>query len=47
MITHHHRPGVVHVSRCRACAREAGLLDHYHRVQREEGTLRATQHWAG
>jgi hypothetical protein len=25
---------------CRACARQAGLLDHYRQVQREEATLR-------
>jgi hypothetical protein len=47
VITHHHRPGVVDVSGRWVCAREAALLDHNHRVQREEDTLRATQHWAG
>lgn len=44
MITQHgHPPGEFDAGHCRACAGEAGLLDHYHRVQREERTLRAAQ----
>jgi len=44
MITQHdHAPGEFDAGHCRACAREAGLLDHYDRVQREEDTLRAVQ----
>jgi hypothetical protein len=44
MITQHdHRPGEFDAGHCRACAGEAGLLDHYHRVQREERTLQAAQ----
>ena len=31
---------------CRACARQAGLLDHYHRVQSEEARLRQTSAYA-
>ena len=43
---HHHRPGVFDAGHCRACARQAGLLDHYHRVQQEEATLRQAHAWA-
>jgi L-aspartate oxidase len=44
MLTNHeHRPGEFDAGHCRACAREAGLLQHYHRVQREEDTLRVAQ----
>jgi hypothetical protein len=44
MITDHdHRPGEFDADHCRACAQETGLLHHYHRVQREEDTLRAAQ----
>lgn len=40
MLIHHaHPPGVFEAGHCRARAREAGLLDHYHRVQREEASL--------
>ncbi|HZC99486.1 MAG TPA: hypothetical protein VFA46_04620 [Actinomycetes bacterium] len=40
---HDHRLGEFDAGHCRACAGEAGLLDHYHRVQREERSLRAAQ----
>jgi hypothetical protein len=40
LVDHHHEPGVFDASHCRACARQAGLLDHYERVQREEARLR-------
>jgi hypothetical protein len=43
LIEHQHRPGVFDPGHCRTCARQADLLDHYHRVQREEDRLRATQ----
>ena len=33
-------PGVFDAGHCRICARQAGLLDHYHRVQEEEARLR-------
>jgi hypothetical protein len=46
LIQHRHRPGVFDPGHCRNCARQADLLDHYHRVQREEDSLRATQRWA-
>jgi hypothetical protein len=43
---HHHGPGLFDAGHCRACARQAGLLDHYWRVQREEDGLRAITRWA-
>jgi hypothetical protein len=43
---HQHPPGVFDPDHCRNCAHQAGLLDHYHRVQRQEDTLRQAQHWA-
>jgi hypothetical protein len=44
MITQHdHRPGKFDAGHCRACAREAGLLDYYRRVQWEEDTLRIAE----
>jgi hypothetical protein len=43
---HHHEPGLFDAGHCRACARQAGLLDHYRRVQQEEATLRQAQGWA-
>jgi hypothetical protein len=39
-IGHDHPPGVFDAGHCRACARQAGLLDHYDRVQAEEARLR-------
>ena len=32
---------------CWVCARQAGLLDHYRRVQREEARLKEPGEWAG
>jgi len=47
MLTEHqHKPGVFDPGHCRDCAHEAGLLDHYWRVQQEENRLRATRRWA-
>ena len=43
---HHHEPGLFDAGHCWACARQAGLLDHYRRVQREEARLQETQEWA-
>jgi alpha-beta hydrolase superfamily lysophospholipase len=37
---HQHWPGRFDPGHCRACAHEAGLLDHYRRVQQEEDRLR-------
>ena len=43
---HHHQPGVFDAGHCRACARQAGLLDHDRRVQQEEAALREAHRWA-
>jgi hypothetical protein len=42
-IEHRHRAGVFDPGHCRTCAQQADLLDHYHHVQREQDSLRATQ----
>jgi hypothetical protein len=53
LVQHQHEPGVFDAGHCRACARQAGLLDHYNRVQAEEARLRRTvayaraAHWYG
>jgi hypothetical protein len=39
LVGHHHEPGVFDADHCWACARQAGLLDHYRRVQQQEATL--------
>ena len=46
MLTHDHRTGVFDPGHCQACARQAGLLDHYWHVQREEDSLRTAESWA-
>jgi hypothetical protein len=47
MLTQHqHKPEQFDPSHCRVCARQAGLLDHYDRVQREETRLRQARAWA-
>jgi hypothetical protein len=47
MLTQHtHEPGLFDAGHCRACARQAGLLDHYRRVQQDEATLREAHGWA-
>jgi hypothetical protein len=47
LVQHRHRPGVFDAGHCPACAHQAGLLDHYRRVQQqEEATLREAQRWA-
>jgi hypothetical protein len=38
-VQHHHELGVFDADHCWACARQAGLLDHYRRVQQQEATL--------
>jgi hypothetical protein len=43
---HQHEPGLFDAGHCRACARQAGLLDHYRRVQQEEATLWEAHGWA-
>ncbi len=47
LIQHHHEPGLFDAGHCWACARQAGLRDHYRRVQREEARLQETREWAG
>jgi hypothetical protein len=39
LVGHHHEPGVFDAGHCWACARQAGLLDHYRQVQQQEATL--------
>ena len=47
MLTQHsHEPGLFDAGHCWACARQAGLLDHYRRVQQEEARLQETREWA-
>jgi hypothetical protein len=46
LIQHQHKPEEFDPGHCRTCARVAGLLDHYDRVQREETRLRQTRAWA-
>jgi hypothetical protein len=46
LLGHQHEPGLFDPGHCRACARQAGLLDHYRRVQQEEATLRKAHGWA-
>ena len=43
---HHHEPGLFDAGHCWACARQAGLLDHYRRVQQQEATLGEAHGWA-
>ena len=44
---HHHEPGLFDAGHCWSCASQAGLLDHYRRVQHEEARLQETREWAG
>jgi hypothetical protein len=46
LVGHQNEPGVFDAGHCRACARQAGLLDHYRRVQQQEATLREAHAWA-
>ena len=45
-IGHLHPPGAFDAGHCRGCARQAGLLDHYNRVQDEEARLWRTVAYA-
>jgi hypothetical protein len=38
LIDHDHPPGLFDAGHCWACARQAGLLDHYDRVQDQEAS---------
>jgi len=46
LTAHHHPAELFDPGHCRSCARQAGLLDHYDRVQQEESRLRQTGVWA-
>lgn len=46
LIEHEHTVDEFDPGHCWTCAREAGLLDHYRRVQREERALGQTHRWA-
>jgi hypothetical protein len=46
LIDHDHPPGRFDAGHCWACARQAGLLDHYDRVQDQETSLRQAREWA-
>jgi alpha-beta hydrolase superfamily lysophospholipase len=46
LIQHQHKPEEFDPGHCRTCARQAGLLDHYDRVQRDETRLRQARAWA-
>jgi len=47
MLTEHqHQPGNFDPGHCQDCARETDLLDHYHRVQREERAFKEAHRWA-
>ena len=39
LLEHRHEPGVFDAGHCWACAGQAGLVDHYRRVQQEEAAL--------
>ncbi len=46
LVGHQHKPEVFDAGHCRACARQAGLLDHYWQVQQQEATLQQAHAWA-
>jgi len=46
LVEHQHTPGVFDAGYCRACARQAGLLDHYRQVQQEQAAPREAHRWA-
>jgi hypothetical protein len=46
LIDHDHPPGLFDGGHCGAGARQAGLLDHYDRVQDQETNLRQARQWA-
>jgi hypothetical protein len=43
---HQHPPGHLDPGHCQDRARETGLLDHCHRVQRQEQAFSETRRWA-
>jgi hypothetical protein len=46
LIDHDHPPGLFDAGHCWASAHQAGLLDHYDRVQDQETNLRQAREWA-
>jgi hypothetical protein len=46
LVGHQHKPGLFDAGHCRACAHQAGLLDHYWQVQQQEAALRQAHGWA-
>jgi hypothetical protein len=46
LIDHDHPPGLFDAGHCWACAHQAGMLDHYDRVQDQETNLRQAREWA-
>ena len=46
LIDHDHPPDLFDAGHCGACAHQAGLLDHYDRVQDQETNLRQAREWA-
>ena len=46
LVGHQHDPGVFDADHCRACAHQAGLLDHHDRMRRQETRLRQARMWA-
>jgi hypothetical protein len=46
LIDHDHPPGRFDAGHCWVCAHQAGMLDHYHRVQDQEANLRQAREWA-
>lgn len=46
LVGHDYERGALDAGHCRACAREAGLLDHYDRVQQEGAALSEAHGWA-
>jgi hypothetical protein len=46
VIQHRHQPGSFDPGHCRGCALQAGLLDHYRQVQRQELAFKEAHGWA-
>ena len=46
LIDHDHAPGLFDAGHCWACAHQAGMLDHYDRVQDQETNLCQAREWA-
>jgi hypothetical protein len=46
LLDHQHKPGQFDPGHCRECARQTGLLDRYHHMQRQKQTVREAHRWA-